>query len=208
MSTQMSVTRALAEVKMLGKRIEKRISEFVPVVSCTGKQAPAGFDSVEEFEKHTRSEYAAILDMLARRNAIKAQVIKSNAATEVEIAGKPMSVAEAIDMKSSIQHNKLLANRMSRMAAFVEDKITILEREADAKLQNQLTVLLGSDRKNDESERRSVEDAFKERHWPKLRDPLKVRTKIEEQNSFIDEFTANVDFVLSESNARTMIEID
>ena len=48
------------------------------------------------------------MDLISRRNKIKSAIIMSNAKTVVEVAGKQMTVAEAIDKKSSIEYEKEL----------------------------------------------------------------------------------------------------
>ena len=51
--------------------------------------------------------------MIKRRNQIKSAIIASNAVTMVEVAGVRMTVAEAIDKKSSIGYEKELLARLS-----------------------------------------------------------------------------------------------
>lgn len=207
MSEQMSVTRALASLKNLDSKIYKKISEFQPIIITNGPSAPFGYDSVQSFEDRARAEWQAITDLIVYRNALKTAVIESNANTEVEIAGTKMSVAAAIDMKSSIDYYRQLMNTCKNAYLSGSSMMIAAENDANRTLETQLNTLLGTDRKSDEAERKSIEEAFRARRWPKLRDPLSVKTKIEELSAFIEDFTSNIDFVLSESNARTVITV-
>lgn len=49
---------------------------------------------------------------------------------------------------------------------------------------------------------------FMEKNKLVIYDPISIKDKIEKLEKEIDEFLMEVDFVLSESNSRTTIEID
>ena len=56
--------------------------------------------------------YQSIIDLLERRNHIKASIVQSNAVTIVTIAGKTYTVADALERKRNIGYEKKLLSQM------------------------------------------------------------------------------------------------
>lgn len=50
---KISITRALSEIKLLEKKINKKISEFTPTAVVIGKKSPLGFESIDKFTNRT-----------------------------------------------------------------------------------------------------------------------------------------------------------
>lgn len=94
--------RALAEIKMLDKRINKSIHEceLVKIKNRGDKW------DVEQFNKEAKSSYASIMDLIKRRDYLKFKIIQSNAHTTVNIGSNEYTIAQAIDLKNSIQYKK------------------------------------------------------------------------------------------------------
>lgn len=97
-----SVSRALVELKTLEKRIEKTLNDLQPVTVMIGTRFEAGISGREEFEKNVTSSYQSLMALVARKRKIKSAVVKSNATTTVNVSGEIMTVAEAIERKNSI----------------------------------------------------------------------------------------------------------
>ena len=111
---KMLVTKGLNELKLLDSRIHRKIEEGefvgaakVSVPNINGKMTK------EAFKANAKADYQSIVDLIKRRNAIKAAIIQSNAITVVEVAGKRMTVAEAIDKKSAIEYEKTLLEKLN-----------------------------------------------------------------------------------------------
>jgi hypothetical protein len=204
---EISITRGLAELKTLDSRINKSIQETSLIANTTGKKIIVGFQSNEQFEDKVKSSYQSVTDLIKRRNAIKAAIVQSNAITTVEVAGAAMTVAEAIERKTSIAYEQALLNKMK--SEYV-NAIRKFEQE-DAKVKERLDELLkttfGKDVKVDANQYDSTAKPFLEQNEPKLVDPLKLKNEIESLENVIEEFSLNVDFVLSESNTMNKITI-
>lgn len=208
---EMSITRALAELKLLDKRIQKEINATTNIGMTIGGKPMTGFSSVKEFEDKVKSNYQSVKDLIARRQKIKNAIVKSNAETFVTIAGNEMTVAEAIEYKSSIDYKKHLLNKL-------EDdyrRITVKYEQESENVKIRLDKFLESsfgkefDKKKDEAERiKESSDGFMRLNEPKLVDPLDIKKQIEELSKHIDEFESEVDFTLSESNTITKITIE
>lgn len=205
---EMSITRALSELKLLEKRIEKSIREAQFVESVVGKKSIAGYSTVEEYEKKANATYQSILDLIKRRKEIKSKIVKSNAITNVKVAGKEMTVAEAIERKSSIENEEKLLAKLKQDFATKKNQV---ERE-NINMNNRLDSLIeknfGTEGKKDELQYELIAKPFRESNEAKLINPLNIVEKIEDLETDIDTFIQEVDVVLSEANARTSITIE
>jgi hypothetical protein len=105
---EMSVHRALRELKTLDKRINNSLQSIDFVVDVVGNKQPKGYNKVEDYENEVKSKYTQIQDLIKLRNLIKREIILSNATTKITINNIEMTVAEAIEMKSSIDYKKSL----------------------------------------------------------------------------------------------------
>lgn len=203
----MSVTRGLAELKTLDARIRKAIHENTYVSMTTGKKPLAGYHTNEEFEKEVESKFQSANDLIARRNKIKSAIVKSNAETVVVISDEKMTVAEAIERKSSIAYDQEL---LRKLKSDYSNVIRLFEREEESvkqRLDKQLETTYGRDAKLTPDQYDNVAKPFLEQNQPNMIDPLKIKEKIDYLEKRIDDFLTNVDFSLSESNAITKIEI-
>ena len=199
MSSPISITRALVELKTLDKRIQKHIDSAV-FVSYKGQ-----FYQPVDASRDAVSAYQSINDLIERRKKIKSAIIKSNATTQVHICGYDMSVAEAIETKSSIKHKKNLLAVMKNQNGSTNTTVENINARVRKELENK------SSRDNDkEKQQMSLEEFSKmyvNLHGVELFDPLKISQKIEQLEQYIIKFEQEVDYVLAEKNAVTMIEV-
>lgn len=81
-----SITRALAEINLLHKRIENKVDN-ASFVTCVSKKHKHLVNS-DNFANNAKADFQSIEDLFKRRNAIKSAIIESNANTKVKIGGK------------------------------------------------------------------------------------------------------------------------
>lgn len=202
--TQISVTRALAQVKSLNDRIQRGTAAQFIAVSVGGKIS--GKASVQEAEQIMASNLQSVQALIAQRTALKSAIVRSNAVTTVMIAGKRMTVAEAIERKSSIILEQALLQQLrgqqSQAVASVERVNVDVRQRIDALLAQ----TYGRDVKINEGDAQAVAAPYEERHKGALVDPNKLDTVITKLQEELDSFLLEVDFALSEVNAKTLIE--
>ncbi len=207
---EMSITRGLSELKLLANRIEREINSAKFTISH--KKSSKRVDSVndaEDFTNKAKGSYASVLSLIERRKAIKSAIVESNAKTIVNIAGKQMTVASAIERKDSIQFEQSLLGEMKQQYA---QQLAILRHEnakVQVKLDELLNVSFGRENKQKVSsdEIEIMSKPYLEQNEFTLLDPLKLEDKIKNLENDINEFLSEVDFVLSESNTLTKIEV-
>ena len=97
----MTIHEALAELKMLDKRIGQKIEEGSFAVANRHTNNKIGGLTVEEYIAKASESYQSITDLIARRAAIRNALSLSNAQTKIEVGGKTYTIAEAIEMKKT-----------------------------------------------------------------------------------------------------------
>ncbi len=207
----MNVHKALSEVKILNDRIEKEINncQFCIVNKVENKTIKG--KSIDDWKKNVSADWDSVTALINRRNAIKRAISLSNAATKVSIADKEYTVAEAIEMKQySMCYYNTLLTKLRNDFATANMSVEKTNTDADNKATEYAKNCAGSDKSNLETlkEVENIRKAYYESHKAELLDPIDITKKIAELEKKIADFTADVDSVLSVSNATTNITIE
>lgn len=208
---KMNVHLALAELKMLDKRIDDAIREGNWIIANKHSNTKIGGVNLTEIVDNMKSRHQKVNDLIRRRDAIKRAVVLSNATTKVVIGGVEYTVAEAIDMKNhGIVYLGRLMNRFATeygVAKNTADRANgpELERRADDYVR---TMVGNGDTKGMTDEIKRMREDFIKAQTVELVDPIGLQKEIERLDKQINEFTVNVDAALSVSNATTEIKVE
>ncbi|MBN3351972.1 hypothetical protein CF086_16890 [Clostridium botulinum] len=204
---KISITRALAELKLLDSRINNKIGNVVFIADKKKSSSKINNTyTIEEFESIVQSDHQSITDLINRRRIIKSKIVESNAKTIVDVDGEKMTVADAIERKSSIEYERNLLDTMKRQLARINHKVTEANDRMELNLDRQLEAMMNSDGKKTDGMKKFSEE-YREQNGYEVIDPLKLNKLVKELEEKIENFEMNVDFVLSESNSRNTIEI-
>jgi hypothetical protein len=203
--TTLSITRALVELKTLDSRITKAITSNTFILCKTKNRNYQVLE--DEFKKTTLSEYQSINDLVTRRAQIKNAIVKSNAKTEVEVAGLKMTVSEAIEYKQVIRYKQELLDILKRQRQGVTIESEAHRQKVQNKIDDNIKIICGKDTKADVQTIQSITDGIMKGDPVEVYDPLNLDKVIKELEVSVEEFSANVDYVLSESNALTTITV-
>lgn len=207
---KMTIHRGLSELKVLDDRIFSAISEGTYCLPNKHSNEKLKGIAVADYEKIMQGMYDKAVDLIKRREAIKRAVVLSNASTKVEISGNTYTVAEAIEMKNhGIDLKKDLLDTMKRQYRDAQTKIlTENGKNLDDRAEKYVVGLFGAgEKKTASDEIEKAKKAFIAANEYELVDPIKILNKIEKLEEEISSFKAEVDAVLSTSNAITEIEV-
>ncbi|CCI88502.1 tail fiber protein [Yersinia phage phiR2-01] len=211
MTTRMSKTRALATIKSLEAKIRKATENTLMIAVGEGKDhnrvVVGAALAVEALSERIVTEFQSLQDMLAQRDAIKAALIKSNAETVVEIGSRSMTVAEAIEAKRSMEFKAQLLANMRKQLHLGTSKYNAQKGQYDAKYERLQDSMAMKDKRTSEDEVKMQLNLLELKSVPFLIDPLGLEALIKQHDEEYQDFATNVDFVLSESNASTFIEV-
>lgn len=207
---KISITRALSELKVLDARINRAISESKLATIQVANKLIGGHMTPEKYTENAKASRDSIVALIARRNEIKSKIIASNAVTQVKFpSGKELTVAETIERKTSIVYDKAYLNSVRNQ---YNTALNSLIRENDnckAQLEKRIENVYGKgdSLKGKDAEIKQMTDSFNAENQAKLIDPLGLADIITKLTFEIEEFEKEADFLLSESNTRTDIEI-
>ncbi|EJB4242370.1 tail fiber protein [Salmonella phage vB_SenS_UTK0009] len=212
MTTRISKTRALATIKSLEAKIRKATENQLLIAVGEGKdhnQVVVGAAiEVDALSTRITSDFQSLLDMITQRDRIKSALIKSNAETIVEIGSRTMTVAEAIEAKRSMELKAQLLANMSKQFRAATSKFNTQKAQFDAKYERLQDSMATRDKKTSEDEVKMQLNLLELKSTPFLIDPLGLEALIKQHDEEYQDFATNVDFVLSESNASTFIEVE
>lgn len=199
---EMSITRALAELKLADKKITQKIKELTSAYLVKKKDKA----ECEKEMASMQSKYQSILDLIARRNNIKRLIVASNATVTVLIGGKTMTVAEAIERKTSIELEKNLVRTIRESYYSCKQDQEQYNSNVDLKADEQAkNIATGEDVKSEAYA--AIREMFVKDNEVHLICLQNCEELIEKLQDNIDEFESEVDFVLSESNTKTTIKV-
>ena len=205
----MTVHGALAELKMLDKRIESKIDGAKFAFTNKTTNTKVGGKDLKKVVEDMNSAYDSIVDLICRRAAIRKALSASNAMTRVVIAGKEYSVAEAIEMKrSGVAVLGDLLSAMTLQRSVAQDDAKRVNDKLGDKADAQVASIYGTKEKVTTAEAMSMREAYISANTMDVVTIDKLDEKIEKLDMEISEFYRNVDVALSVSNATTTIEIE
>lgn len=207
---KMSIHRGLSELKMLDKRIERSIKEskFVGSKKKSAENVDNTTTSKDKFIENIKKEYQSIQSLIKRRTEIKRLIVLSNAKTMVVVGDKEYTVAEAIENKKIIENKKELLKQLKTQLNTNMAQVSKKNEEVESRLDEQIQIMLGSDKQSKTAGLEGFINQYKEQNEWELVDGLEITAEINKLENEIEEFENNIDFVLSESNAITFIEVE
>jgi hypothetical protein len=201
----LTITRALVELKTLDSRINKLIlNNYFIIYKTKNKNYSI---NEEEFKKNVLSEYQSLNDLIIRREKIKNAITLSNSKTLVTIGDKSMTVSNAIEFKATIEYKKYLLETMKKQRQMVIIESENHKQRVQQKVDDNVKIICGKDSKPDANVIQTISDGITKGDPIEIFDPLNIDNVIKELETTIEDFSANVDYVLSESNALTTIEV-
>jgi hypothetical protein len=207
---KMTIHRALSELKIIDDRINKAITAAPFCVSNRHSNHKIDGQPLTEYEETIKANYTRALALIDRRNAIKKGVVRSNAQTVVKVGSIRLTVAEAIEMKNhgilflEVLFEKLQYDYKRAKAEILKNNGAELEQHAD----DYVTGLFGGkDNNQNIGDIHLAKQQFIENNALDLIDPTDIQAQIVFVENQISAFKAEVDAVLSTSNAITEIEI-
>jgi|LauGreDrversion4_2_1035121.scaffolds.fasta_scaffold400610_1 hypothetical protein len=199
----MSVTQALAEIKLMRSRMENAL-DGTTFIKLKKKR-----DLVDatRFGKEATGAFQSYIDLLKRYTALKSAVVHSNAITLVQIAAVQYTVAEAVERKRTLNFDKDLLSQLQTQYDKVQSEYNSHMVSEQARVERLLTTELSKDNKTNVEVINQLTETFLSQNRAEILDPLQLSERIAAIKKDIEDFETQVDWVLSESNGRTLIQI-
>lgn len=212
---QMTVHKALAELKVIDSRINNAIRSGTFVVANKHSNDKIHGVTINEFKNSMRSDFQKVSDLIARRNAIKKAVVASNAVTKVKVGDTEYTVATAIEMKN---HGMEFKNTFKKC---LESQYAVAKNELDKnsgdplekRAENYVLSVIQAQPKDskmavDSEAMKNLRAQYIKDNTYDIIDPIGVKDSIEQLDNEISSFITEVDAALSVSNALTVLDIE
>lgn len=207
MTTKMSLHRVLAELKTLDNRIYDANDDVIATCVLVNGKIKGSTKSVDTFKTDAKANYQSVNDLIDRRYQLKKALTKANAETIVRIAGKEMTIADAIDYKKVIEYKaRLLAQLRSNFSSTNSTYNREIEL-VESKLEDTIKSATSKNEKPDPTLVTTLTESYRKSHPVEVIDPLNISKVIKELSDEVDTFRTEVDAVLSEANATTFVEV-
>lgn len=204
-TNEISITRALSELKTLDARIQ-RLTESKWVAMAINKKVSNSTDQ-QDFCATVKATKQQLADLMERRNKIKCAIVQSNAVTKVTIGSTEYTVAEAIERKNTVQQEEALVHVLQNQLLKVNAEVEKHNMVANNQLNNLLGQMVSKEAAVAQESIDALSSSFREQNFAVLVDPLGIETLVKALQESISEFKMNVDFSLSEINAVTKITV-
>lgn len=204
---KMSIHRALGELKTYDDRIRSAINSQFIVANKKSNDKING-KTIDETKSMIQGNFDSVRILIENKKRIKSAVIASNANTKVMIAGVEYTVADAIERKNAISLEDDFLRKLRLDFVKENNKVNSENEQLSTKLENYLQSILGEKSIRQASDIEEHTKAFMARNSWELIDPNKVEEYIKKLEKDILDFKTEVDYVLSESNSLTHVEVD
>ena len=206
---KISITRGLSELKVLKNRYEREIRDAKLIGVSVGKKMVSPYTSYKpsDFEEQAKEGFQSLIDLEKRIIEIKTKIDQSNFITKVKVAGQEMTVLEAIEMKNLVDLKEQRLLLLKQQLKNARNSFEEAERKNRERIEKNVADQTSAGTKDAELEAK-VKASIESLYPIALIDPIKVEDEIKKEEKFLEDFKGEVDFVLSESNSLTYIEID
>ena len=201
---KMSITRALAQVKLIESKLGRAFAGFD--VEINGKLKYFPNFTTEQFEKEALVEVNSFEDLFKNRLKIKSAIARANIETKISLLGTEYSIIELIDLKNSSQYKKnIYTNLINNYNKCVSD-VTSQDVKIEREVSKQVEVANSNKTQVSKDLTATLTETYKTLWGGKIIG-LDIN-KITKEKDDLDKLVAEIDMILSEINSRTEIEVE
>lgn len=204
---EITITRALVELKLLDSRISKKTAEsdFAFLLSKKNRNSL----NTDTLTTNAKGSFQSIVDLIKRRQSLKSAIILSNSNTKVKLNGENMTVAEVIECKQLVQLYKDLLLKLKQNRETILSQVEKNNQQMELDLQKLLEINFGksSNVKTNTDDIENISKTYRDQNKSEMLDCVNIDSKIKEVEELINKYDSETNFVLSESNAVTKIRV-
>lgn len=206
----LTVYMLLTELKTMEKRVEKAIKTINPIGV---KEAVAkNVDGIPEadFVTQAQSDVQRADDLIKRHHAMKSALYQYNSSKKINVAGREMTIAEALWlMEYGMQEKEsLLEQYETAYQTAISEVRTFNDKTLSQMAERAAEIMYTTKDKANSQDYLGMVENYKKDHQKVLVDPLKLKDLIIKLSEEIALFKANVDAKIQMANATTEVTIE
>ena len=201
---KMSITRALAQVKLIESKLGRAFAGFD--VEINGKLKYFPNFTTEQFEKEAMVEVNSFEDLFKNRLKIKSAIARANIDTKISLFGTEYSIIELIVLKNSSQYKKNVYTNLINNYNKCKSEVV----NQDVKIENEVSKQVEVANSNKTQVSKDLTTTLTETYktlWGGKIIGLDIN-KISKEKEDLDKLVAEIDMILSEINSKTEIEVE
>lgn len=201
---EMSLHRVIAEIKAIENWFYNSPPDIVLAVSK--KDGVAGMTD-EQFKAKSQANVDKVQSELSRLVKLKVARNIANSIHQVTVSGNLMTIDEAIIRKATIPKLQGFIENVKRQYHVANQAVATASAEVEKKIEAQAIAIGGSTKKVSEDELNTIRTMLERSTGKKLLMGTNVVSFIEKAEDEINKFLVEVDFALSEANAKTVVQV-
>lgn len=199
---EMSLHRIIAEIKSAEQKLHG-LSNAGFVYT-----APADNDTeITEAVKLSQSGFDKYDNLLSNLATLKAARNRANATTIVKIAGREMTIDEALAQKAANVFRLSLLNTLRSQMTNGKARVDAVQAQIEQRISQQVAAASTGSKKATDQEVEVFRTLAERNTKLKLVTFPGLPGKIEDIATYLEQFATEVDYVLSEANATTKVEV-
>ncbi len=200
--TKMSLHRVIAEIKAIESKLST-ITQGAFIFQSTGSDTT---DHVA-IRSRSQSEYDKFASAIANLASLKAARNKANSTVEVKIAGKAMTIDEALALKAALPHKRELIRVLQAQFTTGQRNVDAANTQMEARISQQLATMFTGTRKASPEEVAVIRGSTESVQKAMLVHAESLKANIEALTNEVAAFTTEVDYTLSEANATNTVDV-
>lgn len=203
----MSLTRALATIKLLDKQINSDINYLAPCSYTINGQLDYDFSKTpEEFVNEYKSLRQSIQAKQDNQQVLKEAIHKANSETKFTLGSKTYTIASALVAKANLPVTEKIISKLLSQLSTTNSKIERVEKDVEQKIQQQLNAQGSNAQKSKEYIENTKKD-FEKLYAPTAVNLAETLSEIKQMQEDVELFKSEIDMLLSEINASTLITV-
>ena len=154
------------------------------------------------------ASFQSVDALIKNRQELKSAIVNSNATTTVEFRGENMTVASLIELKSSIKIREKYLQTLLQQRQTQNQKMNASNQALEKDINTLLNTMFGTDKKVDQQQIDMVVKSQNDKHLVSPIGATLFENKVKEIESLISDVKNELDFLLTEINSRTTIEVE
>ena len=208
-----SIHRALSELKLLDKRIEKlmglRVGDSLGTLGFIAVKLKETDLDLTEIEKEMKSKLASLQKLIENRSKLKAAIEASNAIRKVRVAGMEITITEALTIKNhTLNTKKTLLAALKNAHTKANNEVVVFNDSVKREAERYASETYKNVSNINPEKLKEVKEQYEAPRLKEIFDPNGLAGVIEKLEKEIEDFSNEIDYILSEANANNTIEFD
>lgn len=203
MSTKMSLHRIIATIKATEAQLAGIAGQQF-VYQATGEDT----SEYDAYRAASQSNYDKLQSAIKNLATLKAKRNLANSTTAVTIAGVTMTIDQALAYKASLPYKVQLINTLQAQFVNGQRQQEASQARIEEKINQQVSVMFAGTKKASEDEVNIVRNSVERGLKITLLHGAGLKERIDVLKAEVAAFTTEVDYVLSEANATTVVDVE